>query len=81
MSSPKFSADRLLQDKSQIDDEEFAKDFDEEFDEDFDDAVDDDLLEFERQLEIDAGLDVEAGDTDDNCAVGGVPFDDEEEDF
>lgn len=80
MSSPKFSADRLLQDKSQVDDEEFAKDFDEEFDEDFDDAVDDDLLEFERQLEIDAGLDVEAGDTDES-GVGCAPFDDEEEDF
>jgi len=44
------------EERYELDDEEFAQDFDEEFDEDMNDEADDDLLEFERQLEADAGL-------------------------
>jgi len=63
--------------KSDLDDEEFARDFDDEFDEDFDDAVDEDLLEFERQLEADAGLDSQGGSDEDDVDEA---FE-EEEDF
>lgn len=43
--------------KFELDEEELAKDFDDEFDEDFEDKADEDLVEFERQLEVDAGVD------------------------
>lgn len=67
-------------DKRELEDDEFAKDFDDEFDEDFDDAVDDDLLEFERQLEIDAGLDAQ-GDVNGAEEEGdvGEAFEDEDD--
>ena len=50
--------------KSELSEEELAKDFDDEFDEDFEDKADEDLVEFERQLEVDAGIDPSKEDAD-----------------